>query len=85
MDPELLPRSGTRKIQSWIRNKSFRNHNTDEKSLGLAQNDEIKDGLTKNFKANSIGKFLRPFKCLVSFIEKAFCVDVNDIADLLLL
>ena len=30
MDPELLPGSGsgTRKIQSWIRNKSFRIHNT---------------------------------------------------------
>ena len=35
MDPELLPgsRSGTRKIQSWIRiwNKSFRIHNIDKK------------------------------------------------------
>ena len=32
LDPELLPESGTRKIQSWIliRNKSFRIHNTDE-------------------------------------------------------
>ena len=31
IDPELLPGSGTRKIQSWIRirNKSFRIHNTD--------------------------------------------------------
>ena len=29
MDPELLPGSGTWKIQSWIRNKSFRIHNTD--------------------------------------------------------
>ena len=28
MDPELLPGSGTQKIQSWIRNKSFRIHNT---------------------------------------------------------
>ena len=28
MDPELLPESGTRKIQSRIRNKSFRIHNT---------------------------------------------------------
>ena len=29
MDPELLPGSGTRKIQSWIQNKSFRIHNSD--------------------------------------------------------
>ena len=30
MDPELLPGSGsgTQKIESWIRNKSFRIHNT---------------------------------------------------------
>ena len=28
MDPELLHGSGARKIQSWIRNKSFLIHNT---------------------------------------------------------
>ena len=28
MEPELLPGSGTRKIQSWIRNKSLRIRNT---------------------------------------------------------
>ena len=36
MDPELLPGSGTRKIQSWIRNKSFRIHNTDKNWLTFA-------------------------------------------------
>ena len=34
MDPELLPGSGTRKIQSRIRNKSFRIHNTGFLVLG---------------------------------------------------
>ena len=34
IDPELLPGSGTRKIQSWIRNKSFRIHNTGQKGGG---------------------------------------------------
>ena len=29
MDQELLLRSGTQKIQTWIRNKSFRIHNTE--------------------------------------------------------
>ena len=29
MDPELWPGSRFRKIQTWIRNKSFRIHNTD--------------------------------------------------------
>ena len=29
MDPELLPGSGTQKVQSWIRNKSFRIRKTD--------------------------------------------------------
>ena len=35
MDPTLLPGSGTRKIQSWIRiqNKSFRIHNTGNKTF----------------------------------------------------
>ena len=35
MDPEILPGSGTRKIQSWIRirNKSFRIHNTAGNSI----------------------------------------------------
>ena len=37
MDPELLPGSGsgTRKIQSWIGNKSFRIHNTGEHSSDM--------------------------------------------------
>ena len=38
MDPELLPGSGTRKIQSWIRilNKSFRIHNTAHNCIKLS-------------------------------------------------
>ena len=35
MDPELFPGSGTRKIQSWTRNKSFWICNTGNAEQGL--------------------------------------------------
>ena len=63
MDPELLPGSGTRKIQGWIRirNKSFRIHNTASptKDLGtifstIAQKNFIK--IKKKCHANKIRK-----------------------------
>ena len=46
MDPELLPGSGTRKIQSWIqiRNKSFRIRNTGLVCVWQVMPDETHNG-----------------------------------------
>ena len=49
MDPELLPGSGTQKIQSWIRirNKSFRIHNTGYKLKVKWTAHEFKEAVLK--------------------------------------
>ena len=66
MDPKLLPGSGsgTQKIQSWIRNKSFRIHNTAYRYMwiricgnkdpesGINKSDEIRTMLNRVYMEN---------------------------------
>ena len=46
MNPELLPRSGTWKIQSWIwiRNKWFRIHNTGLTNIAAVEGCQLMEG-----------------------------------------
>ena len=55
IDPELLPGSGTRKIQSWIRirNKTFRIHNTGYKILALMVMQTVLRRLRRSFLAGA--------------------------------